>query len=330
MTILVVGATGTLGRQIVRELLNSGFIVNCLVRNIRKAEFLREWGAILVYGDLKLPESIPNALKGITTVIDVSALRSEDEIVKLEEIELLSKLALIKAAKIAQIEKLVFFSIKDIDNFDNIPLMRLKKKVEIVLKSSNIPYIIFKLSGFYQGLILQYAIPILEQQTIFTTEESSLNSYINTQDVSKICTKFLIFDQIFKNKESSVIEINGPKNWTSNNILMLAQDFAGQNSKITFVPLFLLNLVKNFMSLSKWGWEIHDRLAFAEIFLNSSSTKQLKVSTNLNKKVQFHIFKQDMVSLEDYLQEYFENMLKKLKDLNYDQSQASKRKNLIF
>ena len=132
MTILVVGATGTLGRQIVRELLNSGFIVNCLVRNIRKAEFLREWGAILVYGDLKLPESIPNALKGITTVIDVSALRSEDEIVKLEEIELLSKLALIKAAKIAQIEKLVFFSIKDIDNFDNIPLMRLKKKVEII------------------------------------------------------------------------------------------------------------------------------------------------------------------------------------------------------
>ena len=37
-----------------------------------------------------------------------------------------------------------------------------------------------------------------------------------------------------------------------------------------------------------------------------------------------------MTFLDLYLAEYFENMLKKLKDLNYNQSQQSKRKNLIF
>jgi uncharacterized protein YbjT (DUF2867 family) len=328
MTILVVGATGTLGRQIVRQLLESGYQTRCLVRNVRKATFLQEWGSELVYGDLSLPETIPNVLKNITIIIDVATLRPEEEIATLKGVDLIGKIALIKAAKIAKIEKFIFFSISENDKFQTIPLMRLKKKLEIVLQNSSINFTIFQIPGFYQGLIGQYAIPILEQETIFTTKYLASVSYLDTRDIAKICAKFLINNNKLLST-TSCIELTGPKKWNSASIIKICEELSGQSAKITFIPLLILSFVKDLTALSKWSWDIQDRLAFSEILL-------IKQQQTLKKEDNDYIYstlnfdKTSLIPLESYLQDYFENMLEKLRDLNYDQNQTSKRKDLTF
>jgi len=79
-----------------------------------------------------------------------------------------------------------------------IPLMRMKKGIEIKLINSKIPYTIFRLPGFCQGLIEQYAISILENQPIWTTTENTSISYINTQDVANYVIRTLKIPQTKK------------------------------------------------------------------------------------------------------------------------------------
>jgi nucleoside-diphosphate-sugar epimerase len=330
MTILIIGGTGTLGRQIVQQMLSSGYSVRCFVRNIKKARFLSEWGVDLVYGDLKLPETIPNTLKGIRTIIDVSTFRRDNDLDKLLEIDLIGKIALIKAARIANIEGFIFFSITENIIFDSIPLMKLKGKLEKILQNSKIPYTIIQLSGFYQGLINEYAIPILEEKRIYINENSKKNPYINTQDIAKIFVKLMLIKNNFqKEKVGNILQINGPKLWNSNEIILLCEEISGQSAileTIKLSDLWKLNIFKNIFQFSKWSWDYYDNLKFIDILSKDSDLKE-----NNNKiNYQIKIYKEDMTFLENYMEEYFETMLQKLKNINYDQNKIIKRKNLTF
>ena len=79
-SMLVIGATGTLGRQVVRRALDEGYDVRCLVRpRMNPADFLRDWGATTVSGDLYKPETLPAAFVGVHVVVDASTARPEED-----------------------------------------------------------------------------------------------------------------------------------------------------------------------------------------------------------------------------------------------------------
>jgi uncharacterized protein YbjT (DUF2867 family) len=319
MSLLIIGGTGTLGRQIVLQALTKGYQVRCLVRNFRKASFLKEWGVELVYGDLIRPETIPPCLKGITAIIDASTSRV-NELNSLKKVDWEGKLCLIEAAKTANVQRFIFFSAQNVEQFKNIPLMKVKNGIETKLKESKIPYTIFRLTGFYQGLIEQYAIPILENLPIWVTNENISISYMDTQDIAKFCIKALQIPQT----QNQTFSLSGSRAWLSSEIINLCEQLAGQKAKVQRVPIFLLRSVSQFFGFFEWGQTISDRLAFVELLSTEKSIS--KSTTDLYKS--FKIDPSEIIQLDDYFLEYFIRLLKRLRDINFEDMQ--KQKNLMI
>ena len=310
MTLLVIGGTGTLGLQIVRKALEEGFQVKCLVRNRTNTTFLKELGAKLVYGDLSMCETLPLCFKEITAVIDASTTRADD-INTINEIDLNGKLALIKISQLVGIKRFIFFSILNAEKYPDIPIMQMKKEIEETLKTSGIPYTIFKVAGFYQAIINQYAIPLLDKQPLWVTKESVPISYIDTQDVASICLKSLLN----KHTENETFFLGGPKPWISKNIIEVCENLSGQKAQLKFIPISFLKFAGKINRFFDWSLKITERLAFVKILEEkefSSNSKLLYEIFDLNVN--------DFLKLENYLEEYFERMLNTLKDLKYEQT----------
>ena len=139
MKLLVVGATGTLGRQVARQALDEDHEVVCLVRNPNKAIFLKEWGAELVKGDLCDKSTLSPALAGVDAVIDAATARITDNL-SAKEVDWEGKVNLIQATKAAGVNKYIFFSILNAKKHPEVPLMNIKHCTELFLAESGLDY----------------------------------------------------------------------------------------------------------------------------------------------------------------------------------------------
>ena len=310
-TVLVVGATGTLGRQVVRRALDEGYEVRCLVRpRENPAEFLRDWGASTVNGDLLKPESLPPALVGIHTVIDCATARPEESVRKTDWE---GKVALIQACQAMKIQKFVFFSVTQCDQHLDIPLMNTKYRVEQFLGESGLDFTVLRLCGFMQSLIGNYAVPVLEERDVWGTDDQTRTAYMDTQDVAR-------FAMAAVNKTAAsgrTLDVSGPRPYTISEVISLCERYAGQDAKVTSVPIWFLKAVKNSAAFFQWSRDAAERLAFAELLAGNFA---LAAPMEETYKV-LEIEPTSVMSVEKYLSEYFTQILKKLKEVGAESRQ---------
>jgi uncharacterized protein YbjT (DUF2867 family) len=316
MNVLIVGATGTLGRQVARHALDRGYRVRCLVRNQTKAAFLKEWGAELVKGNLCDRDTLAPALEGIDAVIDAAATRATDSL-NIKQVDWEGKVNLIQAAAAAGIKRYVFFSILNAEKYTNVPLMEIKRCTELFLAESGLDYTILRPCGFMQGLISQYAIPILDDQAVWIAGDSTAIAYMNTQDIAKFAVRALEVPETAKR----TFPVVGPRAWTSEEIVALSEQLSNKQAKIFRVPLGLLRFVRRTTRFFKWTQNVSERLSFAEVLASGGS-----LDASMDEVYQtFGLDPKDTTTLESYLQEYFSRIMKKLLELGYDKEKEKKK-----
>ena len=107
--ILLTGATGNVGSEVLRRLTARGDRVRCLVRDPRRLGSERVRVQIAL-GDLSDPASFRNAMRGVSTVIHLAASIRDQPRASIEELNSVATYRLLRAAERARTERFVYFS----------------------------------------------------------------------------------------------------------------------------------------------------------------------------------------------------------------------------
>ena len=140
--ILVVGATGYLGEIIARSLLQQSHAVRITLRPNSNHSDLIGLGAKAAHADLKDPDSLPAACKGIDVVITTanSARRGGSDTVA--AVDLNGNRNLINAAREAGVRQFIFISAYEADLSHPVPFLQAKAQTEETLRASGLCYTI--------------------------------------------------------------------------------------------------------------------------------------------------------------------------------------------
>ena len=140
MTILVTGATGTIGSLVVQGLAAAGAQVRAFVRQPGKQRFPA--GVAEVVGNLTDVASLRQALSTTRTLFLLNAVTPD---------EVTQALVALNLARAAGIERIVYLSVIHADRYTNVPHFTGKHTVERMIESLAIPATILRPAYFMQN-----------------------------------------------------------------------------------------------------------------------------------------------------------------------------------
>ncbi|MCA0031600.1 NmrA/HSCARG family protein [Mesorhizobium sp. B263B2A] len=140
MTILVTGATGNIGRQVVDHLVKRNADVRALVRDPSKASFPA--GVSIVQGDFLDVDSLRKAMSGVSTLFLLNAVVPD---------EFTQALVALNVARSAGIERIVYLSVIHADVYVNVPHFAGKFGVERMIEQMDFKATILRPAYFIQN-----------------------------------------------------------------------------------------------------------------------------------------------------------------------------------
>jgi uncharacterized protein YbjT (DUF2867 family) len=183
--ILVTGATGSTGREVVKELMAAGARMRILVRNPDRAVALDGPGVEIAQGDLARPDTLPAALRGVDTVLVLTAPDPA-------QVELQGNL--VEAAGRAGVRRIVKISAIGAAVDSPVRVGRWHAQTEKQIESSGLAFTHLRPSFFMQN-VLVFAPAIAAHGVFQAPAEDGRLAMIHVQDVAAVAARALLEDR---------------------------------------------------------------------------------------------------------------------------------------
>lgn len=220
-TILVTGATGSNGKEILSVLAARGVPVRAMVRDKSRAASLAGPGVELVEGDFDAPDSLRAALQGMERafLLSPSSERAEAQ-----------QLAFVEAATQSGVQHLVKLSQLHADETSPVRFLRYHAHVEAAIRASGMSYTFLRPNLFMQAL-LAFAPSIKEKSAIFAPIGNAKVSLVDVRDIAAVAAAALTQE----GHEGKTYDLTGPQALSHEEIAGELSGVVGR--KISFVDV---------------------------------------------------------------------------------------------
>jgi uncharacterized protein YbjT (DUF2867 family) len=259
MTILITGASGNIGRQVVQQLVDRRAAVRALVRDPAKANFPA--GVDVVQGDLLDVQALRGALAGVSTLFLLNGVVPD---------EFTQALVTLNLAREAGVERVVYLSVIHSDRYLNVPHFAGKFGVERMLEQMGFGATILRPAYFMQNDLTVKDV-VLGHGVYPMPIGSRGLAMIDTRDIAEIAALELLERDASQPLPLKRLNLVGPDTLTG-------ADVAATWSAVLGRPIvyggddtaaFEKNLL-NFMP----GWMAYDMRLMSERFLSDGMTPE--------------------------------------------------------
>ncbi len=248
--ILITGGTGFVGRNIVRRLIQTNQKVRCLVRKTSNVSIFE--GPKLEYseGDITQPQTLPKAMEGIDTVINLVGIIRESRNATFEKIHADGTANVVNASKKAGVKKFIQMSALGTGPQAISRYHKTKWQGEEAVRASSLDYVIFRPSiicGADDKFVNMFARMI--RQTFLTRMMPVIGSGeykmqpIYVGDVAHCFVTAALSDKIV----NKAYELGGPEQLTFNEILDTIMRVMGKRRIKVHLPLWVGKILAFFM-----------------------------------------------------------------------------------
>ena len=286
---LVTGATGGVGRRIVRLLRERDLPVRAFVRLTSRYGELENRGAEIFIGDLRQDRDIQKACQGVQYII--SAYGSGGDA---QALDYRANIELIDRAKENGVQHFVFISVLGADRgYEDAPVFKAKRAVEKYLQASGLNYTILRPAGLASNLI-----PLAEQfrQTgiyLLNGDSQNRTSIVSTDDLAQIAVDSVSV----ADARNQIFPVGGPDVLKREDIPRIFGRIFNQEPIVINPPLFVFDGLRSVVGVvnpqARKGFGTLRTLLANEFFCTPDEIAKLESIYNLK-----------MESLESFLRRY--------------------------
>lgn len=290
---LVTGATGQLGRRIVRLLCERNLPTRAFVRLTSRYAELEHRGAEIFIGNLQRDKDIRRACQDVKYIISAHGT-NESSGEDTQTIDYRANVELIDQAKAVGVEHFTFISVLGADRgYEDAPIFKAKREVERYLQASGLNYTILRPAGFSANLL---SLAERFRQTgiyLLIGDPRNRTSIVSTDDLARIAVESISQDRA----RNQVLAVGGPEVLEREDIPKIFGRVFNREPMILNLPLLAIDGLRNVIGLfnpkAKEGLGTFRVLLANEFFCSPAEIERLE-----------SIFAMKLETLEIFLRRY--------------------------